>query len=178
MSDTRWRVLVVRKEDPSKPANSRKGLDITTVMYFVSKMNGYPLHVGDGFNMMLVPNRVETDVQWFQDNIFRNVDIQRATNDAECKRTADRLVNRARELDPDGTRYAGAFLVEAFVRQMYMQSEVWEPDALRFEVRLRAPDHPEAQRVPPRPHPLPLRAERERPLRPDGHTPPDAPGDA
>jgi hypothetical protein len=25
-----------------------------------------------------------------------------------------------------------------------MQSEVWEPDALRFEVRLRAPDHPEA----------------------------------
>lgn len=136
MSDVRWRILAVRKDDPNKPANVRKALDMTTVMYFVSKMEGYPLHVGAGFNMILVPNKVSSDVQWFVDNVFRAVDVQRATNDAECKRTADRLLSKAKELDPDGTRYAGAQLVEYFARLMYMQYEEWEPDALRFSVAL------------------------------------------
>lgn len=134
MSDVRWRVLAVRKEDPNKPANVRKALDIGTVMHFVSKMNDYPAHIGEGFNMILVPNKGSSDVQWFIDSVFRTVDIQRATSDAECRRAADRLVSKTKELDPDGTRYAGANLIEYFARQMYMQYEEWEPDALRFGV--------------------------------------------
>lgn len=146
MSDVRWRILSVAKGDPSRPDDYRKSLDMATVMYFVSKMNGYPLHIGENWYMMLMPNRADPDMKWFLDEVFRYVDIQRATNDGECKRTADRLIKVVEEKDPERTRYAGAGLIKAFALQMYLKFEEWEPDALRFRADLR--DNPRSDARP------------------------------
>lgn len=137
MSETRWRILSVAKGDPSRPDEYRKSLDMATVMYFVSKMNGYPLHIGENWYMMLVPNRADPDIKWFLDEIFRYVDIQRVTNVSESPRTADRLVKLVEEKDPERTRYAGPGIIKAYAVQMYLKFEEWEPDALRFRADLR-----------------------------------------
>lgn len=137
MSDVRWHVMAVVKGDKNIPANVTKANSMAVVMNFVAKANGYPVHDGDGFFMILVPNRVENDVAWFVDHVFRYVDIQKSTTWTEASRTADRLLSKAKEADPSGYRYAGAKLIEYFAHQMYMPYEEWEPDASRFEVRLR-----------------------------------------
>lgn len=135
MSDTRWRIVTVSKGDPNRPADVRKANDMAVVFSFVSKMNDYPMYSGEHQFMILLPNKAEPDPQWFMDEVFRYVDIQRSTNDAEAKRMADRLINIAKEKDPEGTRYAGGQLIRMYSLMMYMFYEEWEPDAIRFSAK-------------------------------------------
>lgn len=135
MSDTRWRIVTVSKGDANRPADVRKAQDMAVIFSFVSKLNGYPMHSGEHQFMILVPNKTEPDPKWFMDEVFRYVDIQRSTNDAEAKRMADRLIALTKEKDPEGTRYAGGQLIRMYALMMYMSYEEWEPDAIRFSAK-------------------------------------------
>lgn len=135
MSDIRWRIVTVSKGDMNRPADVRKANDMAVVFSFVSKMNDYPMYSGEHQFMILVPNKAEPDPKWFMDEVFRFVDIQRSTNDAEAKRMADRLIKVVKEKDPEGTKYAGSQLIRMYALMMYMSYEEWEPDAIRFSAK-------------------------------------------